>query len=338
MKSLNLRNLFKSLAGILVLGSFQLILFNNCGSPAPLSDATQDQKRNIKEMCLGRLGVNSEWSGETEVAIDNYSANAMEPKVSADGVVLFWNDKPASDTQMDIHYAVKQSNGRYLHIGTLPGTVDSSNLDGTPAIDSLGNFYFISTRAYASTQRTLFGGLIQVLGPNSLSVANVQSAEQALTPVGAGHLYSDVEVSWDGKYLAATDSVFSGKAFPDSSKLVLFNVNSRSASVYTDSDRILANVNNGNCLTYAATFSPDMLELYYTVYPASGEVQTSDFRIVVSKRASLNDAFGTGAIISAVTGTSTEGPALSYGDGGKTLYYHKMDSVSGRFKIYKLSR
>ena len=127
-----------------VLLIFSTLFFQNCATnkdsaqnPAATSPATKT--------CFEQLGSNTERSNETEVPLDGYTANAMEPKFAADKVILFWNDKPAAgDEQMNIHYAVKQASGRYQYVGTLTGTVNGSALDGVPAIDSSGNFYFIS--------------------------------------------------------------------------------------------------------------------------------------------------------------------------------------------------
>lgn len=313
-----------------------LLMFGSCAVLETSKDSNTGAPAGPS--CFQQLGSNTEWSSETEVEIDGYSQNAMEPKMSADQVVLFWNDKPASDDAMNIHYAVKQGSGRYLYIGTLPGTVSTTDLDGVPSIDSLGNFYFTSLRTYTSNKQSIFGGQISVLGPNSLQVVSVAAADSNVSFQQNGRVDMDVDVSWNGTLMIASRAVFSGQAYPDTSYLELFNVSSRVANVLSTSSDILKNVNLSACRVYAPSLSSDLLELYYTVIPTNIVPGPLDLKVVVSKRGSTSEPFGTGAIISGITGELTEGPAITYDDGGKTLFYHKKDPASGRFKIFKVSR
>lgn len=322
---------------IFVLSSLFIGLFNNCAAPSqtPSNPESPQSPSQAPQTCLEQFGKNTEWSGEVEVEIDGYSANAMEPKISADQVVLFWNDKPSNDTQMNIHYAVKQSNGRYQYAGTLPGTVDNSHLDGVPAVDANGNFYFISTRTYGTNSQTIYGGQAAVVS-GALQINSVAAADAAVKL--AGQIDMDIDVSWDGTLMIASRAKFSGKAYPDSSYLEIYSVNSRIASKNSTSAEVLKNVNLSKCVVYAATLSSDMKELYYTVFPAGDTVSNSDLKIVVSKRNSTSESFGKGQIISGINGTATEGPAITQNDSGKTLFYHKLDPATGRFKIYKVTR
>lgn len=307
---------------------------DNNSDPDKDSDSSKDP--NQSETCFSSLGTNSEWGNEEEVEIDGYSGNAMEVKASADEVVLFWNDKPSvGDTAMNIHYAVRQSSGRYLYIGTLPGAIDSNFLDGVPAIDNVGNFYFVSTRSYSSNFQTIYGGAVNVLAANSLSISNVSLVDSHVTEGRSPYLDMDIDVSWDGTIMISSRAQFSGNPFPDSSKLVLFNLTSRVASHMANSDQVLENVNSSLCRVYAASMSADKKELYYTLIPKTTATM-SDFRIVVAKRNSTSDAFSKGAVIKGISINQTEGPAISYD--GKSLYFHKYDGVSGRFKLYKVSR
>lgn len=296
------------------------------GSPDPVEPKT----------CLNQWGINNEWSSETEVQINGYTQNAMEPKVSADGGVLFWNDKPAGgDTLMNIHYAVKQADQSWLYIGLVPGTVDTDDLDGVPAIDALLNFYFVSLRTYGGNQQSIFSGVLNVLGSNSLAISSVASADTAIKNTQAGYLDMDIDISWDGGLMVVSRAFFAGNNYPEKSELKLFTVASRQATVLNNSDDILANVNSPLCRTYAATLSDDKKELYFTVMPVNS-IHQNDFKILVAKRNSTTEPFGKPEIISGISSGFTEGPALP--QDGKKLYYHRLDSASGRFKIYQMSR
>lgn len=148
----------------------------------------------------------------------------------------------------------------------------------------------------------------------------------------------DIDVSANGAMMVVSRAVFSGGSFPDSSKLALFDISSGQATAINDSTAILAQVNLPNCLVYAGSLSDDLKELYYTVAPSGGTPQASDLRVAVAQRSSTSDAFGAGKIIKGISGNLTEGPSISSNDGGKTLYFHKQDQASGKFKIYKVTR
>lgn len=286
--------------------------------------------------CLGPLGTNNEWGSEEEVAIDGYNENAMEPRISADETTIFWNNKPADDRNMDIHYAVKQASGRYQYIGTVNGTVANNHLDGVPAVDNSGNFYFVSVRSYDDNQQSLYGGQVEVTGPNALQVTSVAPADDNISQRKAGKIDMDVDVSWDGSTMVVSRAVFTGDPFPETSELALFSVANRQATPLANGASIMAKVNREECRTYAGALSNDKLELYYTVLPVGTPETTKDFRIVVAKRPSETAPFEAPAVIAAITGESLEGPSLSVD--GKRLYYHRLDKPSGRFKIYRVKR
>lgn len=287
--------------------------------------------------CLSGLATNTEFSGETEIAISGFTGNAMEPRISHDQVVLFFNDKPASDTDMNVHYAIRQSATVYNYIGTVPGTVANGFLDGVPALDSSGNFYFISTRDYASNFQTIFSGVIAVLGPSSLQINSVAAADTFTKRSVAGALDMDLDVSWDGTLAVVSRASFGGRAYPDSSRLELFDVSSRALQTRTDGQSVFANVNRAGCTVYAGALSSDKKEVFYTLFPTGAPTGT-DFRILIAKRNSTTEPFAPGEVISAVTKNFVEGPSLTIDDGGKTLYYHRFDSVSSSFKIFKVTR
>jgi|GEM_PF-798631 len=313
---------------------FILLLTSSCISPGGLFSFLDPPP----SACLEQFGANEEWSNESEVHIDGYSAHAMEPKLSADESQLFWNDKPASDDEMNIHYAVKQPSGRYLYKGTLPGSVSPQHLDGVPALDTSGNFYFVSTRNYTTNFQTLFGGRLVSRESAPLEVFDVAPIDPMVSEKKLGTVDMDLDVSWDGTLLVVSRARFSGRPFPEESRLAIFKLSARNASPHSEANAWLAEVNRPECRTYAGNLSKDKLELYYTILPLGSRIGPDDFRIVVSKRKSLTDAFTKGEIISGIRGQFTEGPAVSYRDGGTSLIYHRRDPKSKRLKIYRVSR
>ena len=327
-----LMNKYKIL--ILLASVVVAVVFVNCATPKVETAVTTPG-------CLSLHGTNTEWSGETEIVIIGYTGNAMEPRVSSDQITLFFNNKTSSDTEMNIHYALRTAPNTYLYKGTLTGTVSPSVLDGVPAVDSAGRFYFVSTRTYGTNYGTLFSGQAAVVAGPALEIQNVASADASVTLNTPGKLDMDIDVSWDGTLAVASNADFTGGlAYPDTSKLAIYTVNTtnRTFSPNSNSTAWLANVNLSQCRVYAGNLSNDLLELYFTVFPSGTSFTASDFKIAVSKRSSTAVPFGTGAIISAISGDLAEGPSISMDDGGKSLFYHRKDAVSGNFKIYKVTR
>lgn len=317
-------------------------LYTNCSTktstPTPASAAPK---------CFEQLGSNTEWSNETEIPIVGYSGNAMEPQISSDGVVLLFNNKTSADTEMDIHFAVKQVDGSYAYGGTLAGVNSNGVLDGVPATDSSNNFYFMSLRNYGAGSparyRSLFSGQFSLAG--GLSVINVAAADSSFpsgTAPSGSTIYVDMDlgISWDGTKAIVARTVFSeGKGYPDTSQLVMYDANPSTRQLTADasSETVLKNINLEACRIYAPTMSSDKLELYYSVLEL-GDGNTFNFKMVVAKRANATDVFGNGSIISGITGQIYEGPSISNHDGGKTIYYHKQDPTTGKFKLYKITR
>lgn len=288
--------------------------------------------------CWDQRETNSEFQNEESISIVGYSGSAMEPRLAHDQVVLFFNDKPASgDTNMQIHYAIRQSATVYNYIGEVNGANASGSLDGVPAIDSSGRFHFVSLRNYSTTGKTLFTGTVNVLGPSSLEVQNTQSSDGAILAGGSSVVDMDLDVSWDGALAIVSRATFTGAAYPSASFLKLFDVSNGLLAERSDSASILANVNQSGCTVYAASMSPDKLELFYTQFP-SQNVVGEEFGVLVSKRATTSEPFGRGKVLSGLKGSYVEGPSVSGNDGGKTLFFHRFDSAQGKFRIYKRTR
>lgn len=272
--------------------------------------------------------LNLEWGSEEAVVIDGYSGHAMEPKVFADEQILFFNDKPADDALMDIHYATRTGPARYAYQGTLTGANVTDALDGVPAIDADFTFYFVSLRTYASDSITVYGGLFDVGG----SVSGVQAVGQDITETGAGKLIMDVDVSADGLFLILSRAVFTGGAVPSASDLDLAYKSPDGFVPVPGAAALFGKVNTPDCLEYAGTLSADGLELYFT--RAVDPARADGLKILVSKRADASENFGDPAEIAAIAGEVTEGPCLSAD--GRFLYYHKR--VGGVFTIHRVAR
>jgi hypothetical protein len=289
------------------------------------------------ERCLANFGRNDAWSPPSEVAVEGYGASIMEPKLSADQGVLLWNDKPPSDADMAIHYAVRRSDGGYQYVGPLSGVDAAGHLDGVPAIDRDANLYFVSLRNYASDAQSLFAASLRVPRPSILEAFDVTPADDRASSKTRGIVDMDVDVSWDGRSAVVSRARFDGAPYPSESRLVWFDVAARSLSPRADSDTLLARVNHPACRVYAASLSDDGLELFFTVLP-SGMPRPEGFYLASARRASTAVPFETPALLVGLSGDFIEGPTTLAEGSAKTLYFHRFDAVARRFKLYRSVR
>src|SRR5690349_6716915 len=80
---------------------------------------------------------------EIPVTINGYTLDAMEPALSDDGNVLFFNSLNDGVTT-SIYYAGRVDDSTFNLIGPVPviNQTATPHLDGVPSIDSAGNFYW----------------------------------------------------------------------------------------------------------------------------------------------------------------------------------------------------
>jgi len=289
---------------------------------------------NSKEDCVSSISVNREYYDEKIITVKNYHGSMSEPQISRNQNVLFFNDKPAHDDDMDIHYAVHEDSEPdpdvFKYIGKVEG-VNSSKLDGVPAIDKYDNFYFVSTRSYRSDFITLFGGNIEPNFP--VVVDNVKQVGENLTRKQDGWLNMDLGISWDGQTLFVAETLFTDDSgLPSLSDIRMANKVGTEFLWNEKSKTILKNINTECHLEYAPTLSDNNLELFFT---RAGDLDDiSSLKILVSKRSKTDEPFRKPELIEAITGLGTEGPSVSFD--GKTIYYHK--KVGKLFQLFRVKR
>ncbi len=138
-------------------------------------------------------------------------------------------------------------------------------------------------------------------------------------------------MSSDGATLYFVDGVFSGSSFPNSADIAIAVASGNGFMRDPNSSAILANVNTSTDLEYAPAISADGRELFFTrANPGASQV-----RIYRAARTSTSAAFAAAQLVSAITGF-VEGPTLSADE--KSLYYHRRNTVTGRFEIYRVTR
>src|SRR5688572_21853697 len=105
-----------------------VLLLCACGSnPAPATDP--------------------EFATPQRVTIRGHSDHAMEPFLTRDGRLLFFNNSNDPPSETDLHYAERVDDVTFEYRGKLTGA-NSATLDGVPSVDAAGNLYFVSLRSY----------------------------------------------------------------------------------------------------------------------------------------------------------------------------------------------
>ncbi len=269
-------------------------------------------------------GDGSGFGNPQAVVINGYGGHAMEPFVSRDGNVLFFNSAGGA-TDKDLFYATRVDDTTFQYQGAVAG-VNTGAVDGVPTMDNASTFYHVSTDGYGTVDNATLhagawaGGTVSGSAPLA-----------GLTIATFGVFYFDIDVSPDNSTLYLSEGDFrSGTGIPSPADIVIAVRSGGDFSRAPDSDTIMANVNTA-ALEYAAAISADGLELFFTRL----DTPTSEPRIYRAVRASATGAFGAPQRVGAITGF-VEGPALS--PDGKSLYYHRRNPGTGLFEIYRVTR
>lgn len=255
-----------------------------------------------------------------KVNVLSYDDHIMEPFLSRDGSMLFFNNLNHSDVNTNLHFASKINDSVFQYMGEIKG-VNTEYLEAVPSMTNSSEFYFISTRSYNQTLSTIYIGVFNNDSLSEIKLVSGISKEQA------GWVNFDVEVSKDGNFLYATDGLFDENGGPYESDLVEA-VNNTDKFERTD-NKNLVSINTVD-LEYATCISTNMLELYFTRVKVP-LTETSVPEIYVATRASLNEAFGEPYKIKETMGF-VEAPTLS--PDNQILYYHKRDN--NKFELYMI--
>lgn len=256
------------------------------------------------------------------VTVAGYSADIMEPHLSFDEQILFFNNSNHPDSVTNLHWAVRTGPLTFAYQGELAGA-NTPDLEGVPSVDSAGNLYFISTRVYASELATVHSATFT--GSAVDSVALLPGISRKVP----GEVQMDLAVSYGGSLGALSDAVFSGGPSPAASDLVLLTRSGGTFARHPTSASLLAAINTPTALEYAGCFSLDENELFFTRF-ADGQFVT--YR---STRSSATEPFDVPQRVAAVEGYS-EAPCLSAD--GRRLYFHKRPDGANYFQLFVTSR
>ena len=258
-----------------------------------------------------------------KVGMIGYQNDIMEPFLSRDGAVLFFNNSNNPAVNTNIHYALKLNDSTFSYQGELKG-INTGDLEGVPSLDNSNMLYFVSTRDYAQTLSTIYTGIF-----SNDTVLNVQLL-QNISRMQAGWVNFDVEVSADGNFLYFVDGRYDQNGGPYEANFVIAEKINNNFQRMSDQS-VFNNINTSD-LEYAACISSNMLELYFTRIKAPISI-SSQPQIFVSTRNSINEPFGSPYIIDKITGF-VEAPTIS--PDGQTIYYHRREN--DKFVLYMIRK
>lgn len=259
-----------------------------------------------------------------QVSIAGYDGDAMEPFLSRDGAILFFNNSNDPAEQTDIHWAERIDDLRFRYRGRVEG-VNSEALDGVPTMSADGRFCFVSPRVYRDTLATVYCG---VWGDGRVSTLALQRDVSVRTP---GRVVFDVELAAQGDALILADGTFKGGPMPTASDLRFARSREGAFHLSPTDDALFAKLNS-DALEYAAALSADRRLLAFT--RAQGRPPFVRNSIWIATRESDTEPFGTPVQIEAISGRSVEGPTFS--PDARAIYYHRRDG--GRFAIWRVFR
>jgi hypothetical protein len=247
----------------------------------------------------------------------------MEPFVSRDGALLFFNSSNAPGAHTDIYWARLRDSAHADLIGPVAGA-NSSALDGVASVAADGAFSFISTRAYDKAHATVW------LGRWTGAAVTDAHSEAALSPGPPPAFNMDAEISADGARLYYTDNVWRPFGPPKSS---VFRVAVRRGShwrIDAAADAWFSQINDpGGALVYAAGVSADERAFYFTRLTRQGLFRAPHLEIMVATRPDPRAPFSAPAKIPSIAGFA-EGPSVAP-DG--SIYFHQ--KRAGRFVIMR---
>ncbi|MBL4838192.1 MAG: hypothetical protein JKY34_11515 [Kordiimonadaceae bacterium] len=289
-------------------------------------------KRIVAGLCIAMAGYSTANAGPADfskpqtVKIQGYNGHAMEPFISRDGSLLFFNNRNQSTDQTDIYLAKRVTDLQFIFVGPLQGA-NSQALDGVPSMDRQGNFYFVSTRQYNKTANTLWQGQLRPPGRiiNLKPLAGNVSRNKALS------LNIDAEVSADGKSLYFTQNLWDRSVGGIKTSNILLARKNRSGRFFraVNAKALFKNINS-NLLEFAPAITTDELTLYFTRVNKKSLQKglENGFGLYVATRPNRKSAFGKPKRIKAAKGY-VEGATVI--GNGCAIYFHKR--VKNTFKI-----
>lgn len=261
----------------------------------------------------------AQFSPPVRVQILGYNSHAMEPFLTRDGKLLFFNNRNDPKDQTDLHVARRIDETSFRYLGPLTGA-NSDKLDGVASLDRAGNFYLVSARDYDSTGNTLWSGRY-----SGGAIGGMAPLVTDFTPRKLLRLNIDLEVSADGNTLYVAENRWDLlRGVPATSDITMARKTAAGFARLPDADALMANINTPH-LEFAPATSADELTLYFTRLnmKALRKGKANAFTIMVATRADRTSPWGVPQSIAAISGHA-EAPTVT--PDGCAIYFHRKDA------------
>lgn len=264
---------------------------------------------------------------ELPVTISGWSTDAMEPFISPDGNTLFFNNlNDGINTQL--FYATRIDDLHFTFVGALTGANQpvSPRLDAVADLDAQGNFYWTSTRNYPADLDNLMRGDF-----SAGVLSNPERVHGNFNKNTPGWLVMDHGISSDGQFLYFNNARFDDQncVGPCETEIgIAQKVNANTFNRLSNSEQIMAQINQSQYVNYAPCISTDQRALYFTRYLKGSLPSAPRFEICVALRGSTQEAFAAPRVLFS-DAQFIEAPSLTAD--GQVMYYHK--KVSGVYQI-----
>lgn len=262
------------------------------------------------------------FGSEKPVAVTGLTFDAMEPFLSADGNYMFFNSLN-DGVNTGLYYATRVNDTTFTYIGQVGGVnYPAPHLDAVASMDSLNNFYWVTTHNYPGTMDNFCHGTF-----NSGNVTDTGRVHGNIYLYAPGWIIMDAGINYSGNLVYYCNAYFNSCNIPCWSTIgVAAKINDSTFAKLPSSDVNLQFVNDTNYINYAPAITKDELELYYTRILRSNPVQSD---ICVAVRSTPTANFSAPLVIYS-SGDIPEAPTLS---ADKTrMYYHKKDGAI--FKLF----
>ncbi len=258
------------------------------------------------------------------VTVTGYSGDLMEPFLSRDGQILFFNNRNPPAEQTDLHWAERVDDVTFRYRGLVAGANTSDNLDAVATMSAEGRLCFVSLRSYFESLSTIYCGDWM-----SGDIENV-ALQSALTQNILGRLVFDAEIAPDGETIIYADGTFTGDPFPARAELRTGALGDLGFVITPENDATLEALNTP-ALEFAPALSSDGLMIAFT--RAEGRLPLIRFGIWLARRDDVSAAFGEPVLISAISGGLFEAPTFS--PDNRALYHHRAEN--DRYSLWRVS-
>jgi hypothetical protein len=258
---------------------------------------------------------------EVNVTINGLEFDAMEPFISPDGEILFFNSLN-DGINTKIHFAERVSDSVFDYKGELKGVnqIEPPHLDAVPDMDMHNNFFWTSTRNYPERLDNLFYGVFE-----KDTVINMGRLQGDFYKDIPGWIVMDHGISLDGQLLYFNNARFDNQSCQGPCETELGIARKENDSTFLkipESASILQNITDPQYIYYAPCISSDNLELYFTRYLKGFITPETQVEICVAVRTDSSVPFSPPVVLfSDDVSNIVEAPTIS--SDKKVLYYHR---------------